>query len=59
VKFSSYIVALLLTAACVIAGNVEEYAANIAPLIEPTKLATLGTRGAKPRSPLNNSIELP
>lgn len=31
------------------AADVEPFAANIAPLIAPTNLATLGTRGANPR----------
>jgi hypothetical protein len=30
-------------------GSSEQYAANIAPLIDPAKLATLGTRAANPR----------
>lgn len=48
-KFSLYITALLFATACVLAGKVEDYANNIATLIEPAKLATLGNRGANPR----------
>ena len=41
--------ALLLSALCCLAGTVEDYARNIAPLIDPAKLATLGPRGANQR----------
>lgn len=41
--------ALLVSALCCLAGTVEDYARNIAPLIEPAKLATLGPRGANQR----------
>lgn len=40
---------LLLCVASSFAANVEKYAAKIAPLIDPTKLATLRERGANPR----------
>ena len=52
-KFFSCLVASLVAVACAFAGNVEDYASKIATLIEPAKLATLDSRGAKPRSPLN------
>lgn len=41
--------AWLVSALCGVALTVEEYARNIAPLIEPVKLATVGPRGANPR----------
>ena len=40
---------LLLSALCCLAGTVEDYSRKIAPLIEPSKLATLRVRGANPR----------
>ena len=40
---------LLVAATLTAAGNVEYYAQRIAPLVDPAKLATLGTRGANPR----------
>lgn len=40
---------LFLSVVCAVAGKVEDYADKIAPLIDPAKLATLGTRGANPR----------
>src|SRR5687767_8066012 len=40
---------LLLSAALALAGSVDDYAAKIAPLIDPAKLATLGPRGANQR----------
>ena len=40
---------LLLTPGCNPSGKVDAYAANIAPLIEPSKLATLQDRAANPR----------
>ena len=40
---------LLLSALCCLAGTVEDYSRKIAPLIEPSKLATLRVRGANSR----------
>jgi hypothetical protein len=41
--------ALLASLVCASAGPVEDYAAKLAPLIDPAKLATLRARGANPR----------
>jgi hypothetical protein len=43
------IAALLLSSFFAFAGKVEDYAEHIAPLIDPAKLSTLGTRAANPR----------
>lgn len=49
-KFPVSIVVLLTCVAFqAFAGTVEEYAQRIAPLVDPAKLATLGTRAANPR----------
>jgi hypothetical protein len=40
---------LLIPVCPVFAAVVDDYAAKIAPLIDPAKLATLGSRGANPR----------
>ena len=48
-KYLRVLPVLLLSAVCSFAGVVEDYAAKIAPLIEPAKLATLKERGANPR----------
>jgi hypothetical protein len=41
---------LLTAAISVSAADTEGYAARVAPLIDPAKLATLGERGANPRA---------
>ncbi len=43
------ILGFLISAACAMAGVVEDYASKLAPLIDPAKLATLRERGANPR----------
>jgi hypothetical protein len=43
------IATLLLSIVSTFAGKVEDYADHIAPLIDPAKLTTLGTRAANPR----------
>lgn len=43
--FAAWLLSVVLT----VAGNVEDYAAKVAPLIDPVKLATLARRGANPR----------
>lgn len=48
-KLHRIIPILLLSALCSFAGVVDDYAAKIAPLINPAKLATLKERGANPR----------
>ena len=48
-RLGIFLVGLLVTATLAAAGNVEYYAQRIAPLVDPAKLATLGTRGANPR----------
>jgi hypothetical protein len=42
-------VALLFWTLCALGGSIESYAEKITPLIDPTKLTTLGVRGANPR----------
>ena len=49
IRFYGVILALLISAVCAWGGVVEDYAAKVAPLIDPAKLATLGRRGANPR----------
>jgi hypothetical protein len=49
VKRLAFFFPLLLAAALALGSSVDEYAAKVAPLIDPAKLATLGTRGANPR----------
>ena len=48
-RLSASLGALMLSVVCCLAGTVEDYARNIAPLIEPAKLGTLGPRGANQR----------
>jgi hypothetical protein len=49
IRNCAQVIALFLSAVCAFAGKVEDYAERIAPLIDPAKLSTLGTRAANPR----------
>ncbi len=48
-KYIYLIPVFMLSVFCAMAGPVEDYAAKIAPLIDPAKLATLSVRGANTR----------
>jgi hypothetical protein len=49
-QIQAFIIGLFFSVWCsALADTVQDYASRIAPLIDPAKLATLGSRGANPR----------